>query len=1486
LLWTIVSDDYYDYVAYEWLDVESPIIEYHPIIQGVPTEGSALTFLVSGLAGKESTETLKYHWDFGDGTTGFGAKFEHAYTRPGNYTAMLTVNDRYNMRDTVEIFVMILNAPPFTNEILQSSLEVVEGTNVVFTPNIQDSPYDSLNLDYEWNVNGDEYDDASLWMKTAQRHNFGDLTVYDLNEGNFTYQFTFNVSSNPIEMTVPTYTYLYGDPASTVNVVGTLSPSIFEKDTYRNETTVQYVLYDKNGQFLQSGFGELLNTSYGFSIPVNTSKIGTDLIFENLADIVNEPEDLTEETNPSGSYQVVLNLRDSNDTIVAQASTTLVVTIDKDGDFITDDLEILYDKVIEDLDFSIHDPDTDNDGQADPVEYVIHTDKDGDGLPAFMEEEYGTSDNNPDSDGDGLTDGFGPYGELQLGTDGTDADTDGDGLKDGEEVYGWETNLITPKGLVITQVTSSPHLIDTDNDGVNDYYEFHFKIDPRNPDTDEDGLDDLTEQEYGTSLLNKDSDFDRIPDYDEVTRTFTATYYDAEGVELTQVYYLNPNSPDSDEDNITDYDEVYVYGSIGTNKDSDRDGINDYDEVFTYRTETNIADTDKDGLADGLEVQGFTIPVVIIYDGVYAEDGTVITEPQVNNYTITVTTDPLNPDTDGDGLTDWEEIMGDPSNVGDPTSADGDGDGIIDLLDPQRLVSDFAPAYITSDIDVVYSVRPSETTRKVVKYLFATLATLWNLMKDLIGWGIRLIGKLFYMKRVCFIICVRLPVLHSWSNIKRIVMTSIVEFAASHATQLFALADQFDQLLTNGLKLFGFGLELIKIAGIPVGLRFVGSIRLTAQNFVDTITGIVDPMVNFQFNIEDEAGIDKIILYRDGAKIKTIEIFGKKSYHFNEYFKVTKSGFTLGTTTLLFEIHDISGNVRMVQRTTSLKEFTSGILNQGITFIKETVQSIIKFAEQVWNWALEAVEFLGEKIVEAVNTIVNFTITIAKKVVDWVKAQFNKIWEGFIKDTLNFLLRDNIYAQRADTVLKSYSQAYQEMRPTIVENIDSFADPIKDAITDAADDIQDLMDEHLPEMDKDALTETLFSYIGPVYDFIDGTVLKYAIDILSGKAIEILLKAVQNFVDNLLSSIFGSYYGVIKGIIIDLFEQITLDLPPIVPITVDFGSAEGLVNTIVSTLDLLRNPADALKDMLAGLDGDYLMSFIDKFLVDNPEYLVSLNDIVFTMLKPALAIGIVFYDLLNFASSIFPGGQLLVYGLSNVKDLRGDIIKPSQIMLDQDWRYWVDWGLKTLIYVGKMSSIIFTEFNRVREMGDREPDKDVDWPWMLFKTAGEFIFLCITDIAEIVGGFISGKTLNFSGFDNNVLFKNIVVASLKLIVMVTSFVASLAPWKEKTELIVTWFFDICNWVIDAINAVWAITLAIIFGVQGELSVGKIVVVTMESLDTILKLIYEIAAAITNHGLKLASTGWGIVVYGIVAIVSVLLSGATATVGYIVDVFDL
>ncbi len=108
-----------------------------------------------------------------------------------------------------------------------------------------------------------------------------------------------------------------------------------------------------------------------------------------------------------------------------------------------------------------------------------------------------------------------------------------------------------------------------------------------------------------------------------------------------------------------------VLGESGS-ADPDMDGLTNREEK-ELKTNPRVADTDGDGLSDGDEVLKYhTDPLKADTDGDGLSDGDEVTKYH---------TDPLKADTDGDGLSDGDEVT---KYHTDPLKADTDGDGLSD----------------------------------------------------------------------------------------------------------------------------------------------------------------------------------------------------------------------------------------------------------------------------------------------------------------------------------------------------------------------------------------------------------------------------------------------------------------------------------------------------------------------------------------------------------------------------------------------------------------------------------------------------------------------------------------------------------------------------------------------------------------------------------------------------------------------------------------
>jgi len=378
-------------------------------------------------------------------------------------------------------------------------------------------------------------------------------------------------------------------------------------------------------------------------------------------------------------------------------------------------------------------------------------DPDSDGCDNLCEQNRRTNPNNSDTDGDNLLDGpeifthrtnpLDPDTDSDARTDdlevnGNDenftingnsftenvktnprlADGDQDGIPDGDELNGYTITVNINGASINRSRNSHPNIFDTDGDGLNDGEEIDlangFMTDPSEADSDFDTLTDRAEIDfYTTSPLDDDTDNDTLEDGDEVL-----------------VHNSSPLNVDTDGDTLTDPQEVngfsYTYtvngstitvdlpGSLSplqnslspVNTDSDNDGLSDgfvaaapnplgyevpQSDTDTTATHTNptMPDTDGDLTDDGTEIQNGTDPLTADLPGCADDadsDGLTGCEESVAG------TDPANPDTDGDGLLDGDEVNGfsisydlNGSSMSefvntDPTNEDTDGDGLLD----------------------------------------------------------------------------------------------------------------------------------------------------------------------------------------------------------------------------------------------------------------------------------------------------------------------------------------------------------------------------------------------------------------------------------------------------------------------------------------------------------------------------------------------------------------------------------------------------------------------------------------------------------------------------------------------------------------------------------------------------------------------------------------------------------------------------------------
>jgi uncharacterized repeat protein (TIGR02543 family) len=335
----------------------------------------------------------------------------------------------------------------------------------------------------------------------------------------------------------------------------------------------------------------------------------------------------------------------------------------------------------------------------------------------ILESGYSTNPSDADSDDDGLLDGA----EMTAGTNPFVADTDGDGLTDTQEVNLTHTN---PKLADSNSNGINDALDDQDSDGLGNLVEISTHgTDPRKADTDSDGLSDseelshpgryftliegsFTHAQAAADAANRRGRLASFPNANDFTRAAAkarktnqgylwfglsdaateGTWLWSDGSAPTYARWLNGQPDGSNTEN---------HAVLMQNGSQWADAAADFVAVGYLFERVGLdpldADTDDDGLSDGAEINTHqTNPVLDDSDSDGLADGAEINTHGSN---------PKLADTDGDGLGDSAEVVTHGTN---PAVKDSDADGFDDLFE---INTGFDPKQSSSTPDAVSSIR-------------------------------------------------------------------------------------------------------------------------------------------------------------------------------------------------------------------------------------------------------------------------------------------------------------------------------------------------------------------------------------------------------------------------------------------------------------------------------------------------------------------------------------------------------------------------------------------------------------------------------------------------------------------------------------------------------------------------------------------------------------------------------------------------------------
>ena len=334
--------------------------------------------------------------------------------------------------------------------------------------------------------------------------------------------------------------------------------------------------------------------------------------------------------------------------------------------------------------------DMDGDGQMNgPSDW----DTDGDGMPDGFEFCFSNSDDHPVTDSNKPNKGAIAASQVLDPANNSDGygDWDEDGMNNIEE---YQVELAFGEGKF-----TSPWHNDTDEDEMPDGWEASNGLDPRDGsnrdldpdrdgyDADGDGMVMFSTLENAALVIAIDVELDdEVQANETVARArITLSGGNQQIVPLVApvdgfVYAINVEVGDTIESRLDVWIEIVELEEMFTNlmeynaRDPDGDGVAD-----SRSTDPLNPDTDGDGLKDGIEVIGWDI--LVVNRGVQ---------------TTHVTSDPGLWDTDEDGLSDFKEfseVCGSGSNA---SNADTDGDGLGDQAEALNGFSWYGEDYFTS----------------------------------------------------------------------------------------------------------------------------------------------------------------------------------------------------------------------------------------------------------------------------------------------------------------------------------------------------------------------------------------------------------------------------------------------------------------------------------------------------------------------------------------------------------------------------------------------------------------------------------------------------------------------------------------------------------------------------------------------------------------------------------------------------------------------
>jgi chitodextrinase len=1118
----------------------------------------------------------QYYWAVNNSQVGIGNNFQYTFHEESLYTINVIILQYTGEKAIFNLSVNVTDTGPVLLTPL-TNFDSNEGLTTILYANITHNPIEYLSLDYNWLIEGKNYNEwmPSLILKPGTYK--GQLLVTDGNNKNITIDFIFKIRLKSPELRISKY-ILYGQN-SLITMLGSISKTIFDKDV---NYTLKYEFNDI--EYTIENVQEIFN--FNITIP-----------------------------NFFSRFYLITAFLFLDDTVVSTFSRAIKITIDYDGDFYSDQQEMVMETNISDKKLT-----------KDLTENLlqkIFSDSDSDGLNDFEENRFFL---NP---------------EL--------SDYDGDGLLDAQEVNGYLVTYFKVFNQTISYyVTSDPRITDIDDDNSTDFEEYMFGTDPNKKDTDKDGLDDYLESQLNTDPLNQDTDFDGLLDGIEILG-YTVQFIDIENKTINKFCISNPFAEDTDSDNIKDLTE-YQWGLCTTTKDTDSDGLTDFNEINLFKTNPNNVDTDNDKLKDGFEANGWNMTLFAGTVYITNKTGQEIVHSYAKNLDVFVSSNPLSNDTDGDGFSDYDEIYGSNETISRPDALDSDLDGFNDIYDTMRLMTEYEAPGFDSPISVKY--KPQFLSDSVTKYftLDALLSSAWNSIKtDSLLWTLLDIyvskaDKGWSWNCFCYVWDNNAGVNAVKSKISSLLKTEIKNNPTAY-NNLLTSYNGFSAE-TISFKDFGINFKYNGLTQLPT-ITVTGKWLITAFNFVGQVTGLTGFSIYVDFIASDNAGIQNISLKLDSLDFNdniltttSKSYFGNGKSFLDVSFSqgVTKSGnspinqlsgvssLLVNSQRLTIKLTDINGNIREI---VLLLESQSISVNDLVADIGYSVLNFFNIVDE-FNWTINEIKTIFQETVTVIEEYYQEVSDFVSKIINYLRDGTAIYWENLIRymlvglDAVGFTEGRNYMIEGLETIQIHKSQVKQSSMDFLntsalnegLDFLDQGFDNLKNSIPDFG----------LPP-DAQEVMRNISNFLSPIYDKLG--LVGYIFQELEERAIEILSRVYQEFINEMMKTALAKFVKNIQALaeqflfvimdgnelLFSLIENFTnLDLSPFLD---NLDDPNFILNKL---LDLLPNPSTVFNTVITWLRDYKLSGLIDFLFSGNPSNSFSVLGLFANFMAPFIGV--------------------------------------------------------------------------------------------------------------------------------------------------------------------------------------------------------------------------------------------------------------------------